>query len=162
MSAPWLIEARKHVGTSEIVGKQHSPAILNWLRGLRAWWQDDETPWCGVFVAHCLRVVGCPFPKAWFRARAYLDFGVKIDKPCVGCLAIFTRTGGGHVAFVVGYDKQRRLMCLGGNQGNSVTIAPFDVSRVAGYVWPDARFAMPKSSMPILDASRMMSSQNEA
>jgi hypothetical protein len=33
---------------------------------------DDETPWCGTYVAHCLQTSGVKFPKDWFRALAYL------------------------------------------------------------------------------------------
>ena len=49
----WIKEARKHIGLAEIPGKQHNPVIVNWLTALGAWWNDDETPWCGTFVAHC-------------------------------------------------------------------------------------------------------------
>ena len=60
---PWIAEARKYIGLAEVPGKNHNPMILNWLHGLKAWWKDDETPWCGVFVAHCLRIGGRDIPK---------------------------------------------------------------------------------------------------
>jgi len=53
-----VAEARKYIGLAEVPGKNHNPMILNWLHELKAWWKDDETPWCGVFVAHCLRIGG--------------------------------------------------------------------------------------------------------
>ena len=98
----WIAEARKHIGLKENTSKfAHSPTILGWLKKLGAWWMDDETPWCGTFVAHCLQTAGVKFPKNWYRALAYLNGGTKLAKPCYGCVAVKTRVGGGHVCFVV-------------------------------------------------------------
>lgn len=68
---PWIAEARKYIGLTEIPGKNHNPTILNWLHGLKAWWKNDETPWCGVFAAHCLRAGNRDIPKDWMRAKEY-------------------------------------------------------------------------------------------
>jgi len=38
----------------------------------------------------------------------------------------------GHVGFFAGWGTDGRIMILGGNQGDTVSIAPFDVSRVLG------------------------------
>jgi uncharacterized protein (TIGR02594 family) len=54
----WLPIARKYIGLTEIPGKAHNPTILRWLTELKAWWKDDETPWCGTFVAAVLREAG--------------------------------------------------------------------------------------------------------
>lgn len=158
---PWLTEARRHLGLREITGKEHNPTIVNWLLSLKAWWRDDETPWCGTFVAASLRAAGLPVPKAWFRARAYERYGTPLLVPCVGCIAVFTRQGGGHVAFVVGHDTRGRLMCLGGNQGNAVTIAPFDRARVTAYRWPSPDFPF-RTGLPVLVGGNEKSSEDEA
>lgn len=134
---PWMIEARVWLGQREIPGVQTAGFIKTWLRELGAWWSDDETPWCGTFVAHCLRATSYDLPKNWFRARAWLDWGTVLSHPCVGCVAVFERDGGGHVAFVVGIDNTGyRLAVLGGNQGNEVSIAFMPRERVLGYRWP--------------------------
>lgn len=70
----WLIEARRHIGVREIKGPQHSGRILGWLDELKAWWHDDETAWCGVFVAHCMHAAGVPLPKFWMRAKDWLSW----------------------------------------------------------------------------------------
>jgi len=132
----YLQIARKHIGLKEIAGLRNSPTITNWLVRLNAWWRDDETPWCGVFVAACLQEAVLPYPKMFMRAKAYLDYGVRLDKPCLGCIVIFDRKGGGHVGFAIGKDRANRLIILGGNQGNQVSIAPFDTTRVLGYRMP--------------------------
>ena len=85
----WVAEARKHIGLKEIPGKQHNPVIVNWLKSLKAWWVDDETPWCGTFVAHCCRTAGRDLPQHWYRAKAWADAGRRLDKPAYGCLAVF-------------------------------------------------------------------------
>lgn len=43
---PWIIEAKKHIGLKEIPGPKHNATILSWLSQLKAWWKEDETPWC--------------------------------------------------------------------------------------------------------------------
>lgn len=156
----WVAEARKYIGLKEIPGPKHNSIIQGWLKRLNAWWSDDETPWCGVFVAQCLQAVDIKYPGAWYRAKAYLDWGDKIDMPEYGCVVVFTREGGGHVGFVVGKDDKGRIMVLGGNQGNAVSIAPFELYRVSGYRWPTG-YARNKSALPVI-ASSASSSRNEA
>lgn len=159
MKPAWIIEAERHLGLKEIPGARHSATIQAWLRRLRAWWDDDETPWCGVFVAHCLEVSGQFIPKHWYRAKEYLKCGERIDKPCFGCLVIFGRNGGGHVGFVVGLDQQGRLLVIGGNQNNQVSVAPFPVSRVLGYRIP---FGYVPTEPLLVTANFQASSANEA
>lgn len=137
MSEPWwLVEARNYIGLKEIPGTAHEPTILKWLYQMKAWWRDDETPWCGLFVAHCLSGGNFPLPQMWFRAREWLNWGVILEAPTVGCVVVYARTGGGHVGFIVGEDANGHLMTLGGNQGNRVSIAPFPRERVLGFRWP--------------------------
>lgn len=156
----WLIEARRHIGVKEVPGKANSPTIQKWLLGLKAWWTDDATPWCGVFAGHCIKSAGLPLPKHWYRAKDWLNWGVPLTKPTEGCVVVFERKGGGHVGFVVGKDARGNIMVLGGNQGDAVTIAPFDPARVAGYRWPNSVPPM-IGSLPLL-ASNGAVSQNEA
>lgn len=158
---PWVAEAARHIGLREIPGKRHNPTIVRWLTAAKAWWFDDETPWCGTFMWHCMKVVGLRTPKAWYRAKAWLDWGQALDDPAYGCVVVFERKGGGHVGIVVGQDTKGRLMVLGGNQGDAVSIAPFDRSRVAGYRFPDGYWANPKLSLPVMAAAGA-SSTNEA
>lgn len=159
----WLQSARDYVDLKEVAGPKHNPTILGWLRDLKAWWQNDEVPWCGTFVAACLKEAGVGRPANWMRARAYLDWGRALSEPALGCIVVFERGAGGHVGFVVGQDGRGRLMVLGGNQSNAVTIVPFERRRVLGYRWP-LTIAPPQSlaSLPILDATGQPSSTSEA
>lgn len=155
----WMAEAIKHNGVREIKGVGTNLAIAAWLSYLRAWWKDDETPWCGVFVAYCLKTCGYPLPKHWYRALDWLNWGVTITEPCYGCIVVLNRAGGGHVAFCVGVDERGRLLLYGGNQSDAVNVQPFERSRVAGYRMPPGTWSRP--SLPIV-ASNAASSINEA
>ena len=140
--------ARSLIGLRETPGAKHNSTIIKWLATLKAWWSDDETPWCGTFVAHCIATVGMKPPVYWMRAKDWLNWGVPVLTPCVGAVVVFERKGGGHVAFVVGEDKAGNLMCLGGNQKNMVRIDPFPRSRVLGYRIP--RGYQPLGALPVM------------
>lgn len=155
---PWIKTARSYLGVSEIPGSRHSTVIQGWLSKLGAWWRDDETPWCGVFVATCLGS-GYMLPKNWMRALEWLNVGRPLSVPCYGCLVVFARSGGGHVGFVVGQDRHGNLMVLGGNQGNRVSIAAFPRSRVVAYRWPGINPLPGRYDLPVLDGKL---SQSEA
>lgn len=122
----WIAEARKHIGLKEIKGSEHNPLILSWLKKLGAWWFNDEVPWCGVFAAYCLYEAGIFYPKYWYKALDYLNYGTKLSRPAYGCVAVKKRKGGGHVCFVVGTTKEGKLVCLGGNQNDGVCYALYD------------------------------------
>lgn len=133
---PWVAEARRYIGLHEVRGRKHNPTILKWLKKLGAWWSEDETPWCGTFIAACLTAEGRGIPKHWYRAKDYLNYGTKITKPAYGSLAVISRTGGGHVFIVIGKTRDGRIVGLGGNQANAVNIRTFSASSIEGYRWP--------------------------
>lgn len=132
----WLEIARPLVGLHEIKGVEHSPEILDMWRAIkRSGIQDDETPWCAAFVGACLERAGIRSSR-FESAASYLKWGVRLDGPAHGCIVVFSREGGGHVGFVIGLDRAGKLLVLGGNQGDQVSIKSFPVDRVSGYRWP--------------------------
>lgn len=156
----WVTEGKKYVGTREIPGVKHEPRILSWWKAIkRGGIKTDEVPWCAAYVGAMLEACGIPSTR-YESAKSYLDWGVRLDAPCLGCIVVFSRDGGGHVGFVIGKDDKGRLMVLGGNQGNAVTIAPFDMARVAGYRWPTPGAAV-RQPLPVI-ASNAASSRNES
>lgn len=132
----WLRIARQDIGLTEIKGQPTAPRITQWLKSLKAWWSDDETPWCGTAVAAWMTACGIQPPKAWYRAKAWSDWGVPLASPAQGCVVVFERVGGGHVGLVVGETIAGSLLVLGGNQNDSVRVSMFDRSRVLSYRWP--------------------------
>ena len=138
MSEPsWLKIARSYEGLKEIPGPRHNQTIIRWLGKLKAWWSDDETPWCGVFVAHCMQESWLPFPKFYMRAKAWSDYGLLLrrDRLAPGAILVFDRAGGGHVGFYVGEDAGHYFV-LGGNQGNAVNVMKLGKSRLVASRWP--------------------------
>jgi uncharacterized protein (TIGR02594 family) len=162
----WLATARTYIGTREIPGPQHSKVIGKWLGGLGAWWGDDETPWCGVFIAAMLREHAIALPKNWFRARAWLNWGHPLPAPELGCITILERgPDSGHVMFSVGRQIDGRILGLGGNQKNMVRIDPFAPARVLGYRWPTepwAALAFRGGGLPLFANQNTPSSTGEA
>lgn len=149
-SPSWLRTAWMYIGVKEWAGPRHNNVILKWLDQLGAWWRDDETPWCGVFVAIVFKNHRIAIPKLYMRAKAWLDWGCSVQVPFLGCIAIIERKGGGHVFFVVGETPEGDLIGLGGNQGNMVTLATFPRSRVIGYRMPSGWDVLLASRLPVV------------
>lgn len=158
----WLEVARSLLGTREVPGPQHSSFIAKgWARLGAGWFNDDETPWCGFFVAHCIDAAGLPYPGkgAFARAKAWLDWGKPCPTPGVGAVVVFGRQGGGHVGFAVG-ESLTHYYVLGGNQSNMVSIAPLAKERALGFRWPAS---LPLPDRPLLPGmSGGAVSRNEA
>ncbi|HHN8401527.1 TPA: TIGR02594 family protein, partial [Morganella morganii] len=87
------------------------------------------------FVNACLERAGIRSTRS-DSSRSYLAFGKMLTQPAYGCIVTFSRTGGGHVGFVVGKTESGQLMVLGGNQSDAVNIKAFGTDRVTGYRWP--------------------------
>ena len=133
----WIVEATKHIGLKEISGPKHNQTILQWVKNLGGWFTDDETPWCGTFIAQCLKEAGRGVPKHWYRALAYESYGTRLAKLAYGCIGVMSRTSGGHVTFIVDETKNSKyLVGLGGNQSNAVNLMKFEKSRFTAFVWP--------------------------
>jgi uncharacterized protein (TIGR02594 family) len=156
----WMKTAHESVGLKEVVGPKHNTKIQAWLSKLGAWWNDDETPWCGTFVAHCLREAGHPIPKHWYRALGWKEYGSNLRPThvCEGAILVFSREGGGHVGFYVSEDRFYYRV-LGGNQKNSVNIMRIAKSRCVAIRWPTG---VPVTGVPIHVATNAPVSGNEA
>ena len=149
----WLAIARADIGQRETLGPNDSPWIRNMLKTLGATWLLGQ-PWCGGAVAEWMRAADCAIPRHWYRARAWADWGQALTRPAHGCVAVFSRTGGGHVGLVVGEDHAGRLLVLGGNQGDAVNVRAFGRDRVLSYRWPPGRelpqfFQLARASAPL-------------
>lgn len=137
----WMAEARTLLGVREKSGKGSNPVILDWADDLDLHYPDDDIPWCGLFVAHCMRV-GAPAhlqPGNVLGARNWLKFGTQCQ-PVVGSILVFWRGSKngwqGHVGFYAGEDATAYHV-LGGNQSNAVTITRIAKSRLLGARWPN-------------------------
>ena len=137
MEPRWLTIAKTYEGVEEIPGPRSSPVIMTWAHRLKSWYTDDSVPWCGLFMAAVMDESGLPYPKEYLRARAWLEFGFSTPVPLLGSVVVLERGPTmGHVGILDGVDAQGRLLLVGGNQGNRVSIAAFPKTRVLSYRWP--------------------------
>jgi uncharacterized protein (TIGR02594 family) len=159
---PWIARGRQLLGTREVPGPEQNPVINGMWAKLKMKLTEDD-PWCAGFVGYCLADAGIAGSGS-AAARSYLKWGMELPAAVYGCVVVFSRPGNswsGHVGFVVGRDGHGRLLVLGGNQGDAVTVVPFDVDRVLGYRWPSGVTLPAFSGMPEV-ASAGKSSEDEA
>lgn len=165
---PWLVEAKKHLGKKEVPG----PGVNAWIKAMwhslkgGAWYwihfgkDDSKLPWCGGFMAKVMKDCGIAYPANYASAKAWAAWGTRLATPIYGCVVVFERAGGGHVGFAVGKDSLGRLMVLGGNQNDKVSVAPFDKTRAVAYRWPPGQ-PFTGNPLPLL-TSTAKSSTDEA
>ncbi len=132
--------AVSQLGEKEIAGSQeHNPTIVQYAKDAGFdWINDDETPWCSIFVNWVAKQ--CDYigtNKA--NARSWLLVGEKVDgNPEPGDIVIFWRESPnswkGHVGFFFGYSfDTSRIYCLGGNQGNQVSVSAYPSHTLLGF-----------------------------
>jgi uncharacterized protein (TIGR02594 family) len=135
----WLSHAWGEMlrGVREIPGDEHEPRILEYLStiGLS---DADETPWDSAFVNWCLQQADFSGTGNG-RSRSWLDWGIPLDQPKPGCIAVFWRGSEdgmmGHVGFYMGQGANH-IHVLGGNQDNAVRVGQYGSDRLLGYREP--------------------------
>lgn len=130
--------AQRFVGeVQELPGAQQHPAI-QWAHMLCGLGPDqpDEVPWCSSFVNAIAWVLNLPRSKS-AAARSWLNVGqvIRLSEATPGADVVILRRGAnpaqGHVGFYAAHDSQH-VHLLGGNQGNTISIAAFPISDVVG------------------------------
>ncbi|MDX2196253.1 MAG: TIGR02594 family protein [Cytophagales bacterium] len=130
--------ATTQLGVKEVPGASHNEQILKYSKEAGfSWINDDETPWCAIFVSWCAKKAGLAFSKQP-SARSWLHQGMPVTTPEPGDVVVFWResptSAKGHVGIFLGYSKDStRVYCLGGNQGNQVSITAMPASQVLSY-----------------------------
>lgn len=126
----------------------------------------SKLPWCGDFVETCIASTlrNEIIPINPYLARNWMKFGKEI-KPTLGAILVFWRgsRGGsqGHVGFYAGESKNGKLLyVLGGNQSNTVSLAPLGADRLLGARWPLTASEPTESERPIYSGGKV--SFNEA
>jgi len=114
------------------------------LRLDKTWPGDDDVPWCSAFVNYVTWLLRLPRSKN-LLARSWLRVGVPIGINAAEAafdIVILKRGEGdqpgpdvidapGHVGLFAGREGDNVLV-LGGNQGDAVNLARYDVHRVLG------------------------------
>ena len=161
-----LVEALRHYGIMELVGKGSTPDITRWAKevGVSGWYTDDDIPWCGLFVGVVAKRAGYPFPASkLLAARQWENWGVPVTKgrEMLWDVLVFVRPGGGHVGFYVG-ENDHAFLVYGGNQSNAVGFAWIDKSRLLATRRPKYVIGEPKNVRKIILSETGELSKNEA
>lgn len=130
--------AFNELGTEEIEGEQHNPEILKYAKDTKiAGVTTDEIPWCSTFVNWVAWKAGLQISgKA--NARSWLNVGTKVTVPEPGDVVVFWRESPqswkGHVGIFLGFSfDKKRVYCLGGNQGNRVSVTAYRLETVLSF-----------------------------
>lgn len=130
--------AVSQLGVKEISGPVHNMTIVNYAKEIGATWiNDDETPWCAVFMNWVLKRSGLKFTSSAL-ARSFENYAEATDNPQPGDIVVFWRkskeSGLGHVGVFLGFTMNGNFVyVLGGNQGNSVSVALYPRANVLTY-----------------------------
>ena len=127
--------AYSHLGQKEVAGSKSNPLILKWIQSFFSWATDDgELAWCAIFINKMLEETGHTGTKK-ANAKSFLNWGVPVKLPKKGDIVVFDRGSKawqGHVGIYWG-EENGKILCLGGNQGNRVSIARYSKSKLEGY-----------------------------
>lgn len=148
---PWFQEAQRLIGLQEDPGPGSNPDVIELAARPGIAYRDDEVPWCGLFVAHCISsTLGREtLPADPLGARQWRKFGVPCP-PTIGAIIVFWREDRdsykGHVGFYAGEEADGKYLILGGNQGNAVCIRKYDQAQFLDSRWP--------ATAPFVDSGR--------
>lgn len=143
--------AFNELGVEEISGPQNNPEVLKYARetnidGITS----DEIAWCSTFVNWVAMKAGLQ-RSGKANARSWLNVGLKVTDPEPGDIVIFWRESPqswkGHVAIFLGISPDgSRVYCLGGNQGNRVSVSAYRLDTVLSYqrLAPSKKIAAPQ------------------
>ena len=131
-----LQEFLTNYGLSEIDGPLSNPQIMSFFEEIGFnWVTDDSTAWCSAALNFFCKRHGYERSGA-LDARSWLKVGELILEPQLGDIVVFWRGSyigwQGHVGLFINKNI-KYVFTLGGNQGNSISIAPYSIDKVLGY-----------------------------
>jgi uncharacterized protein (TIGR02594 family) len=140
VAPPWYVALEAKLGMHE---RRDNKRLRAWLASDGGTVGDPaDVPWCGDAVATALREA---LPKEIMPFNPYAAIGWNMwgqyVKPQLGSVLVFWRGSPegwqGHVGFYAG-ESAANYYVLGGNQSNSVSIAPISKNRLrkGGSRWP--------------------------
>ena len=133
--------AKAELGVHETPGPLATARIVEYAKHTTLKATSDEVAWCSSLVNFVVDESGFVGTHS-AAARSWLDWGVSLDKPILGCIVIFDRHDAGnskaaHVAICDHPDISNGVIrVIGGNQLDSVTVGRFPVTKVLGYRSP--------------------------
>lgn len=145
---PWLEIARQEcrTGVVEIPGSDHNARILEYGKAVDLIVTTDEIHWCSNFVNFCMEQADIRCTRS-ARARSWLQWGIPLQVPALGCIAIFQRGRGrqpdktvidapGHVFIMTDLPEPGLIAGIGGNQRDKVCETTYTLDRLLDLRWP--------------------------
>jgi len=135
MSETLFNHALKDLGLKETPGSKSTPRIKACIKQAASWLDGDDsvTSWCGCIRGTWGLETGTGAPSAHYRAASWAKWGKAVPlEPTLwkkGDTVVMGRSGGNHVT-LFSHLKNGKAYCLGGNQSNAVTIAPFAIDGI--------------------------------
>jgi uncharacterized protein (TIGR02594 family) len=132
-----LAFATAELGTAEIPGSNHNNDIVKYAQDIGLTWvNDDETPWCAIFMNWVLWKAGLSHTGSP-AARSFENYSSSTPNPEPGDIVVFwrgKRSGWkGHVGVFIGFASDGGVFCLGGNQGNKVSIVKYKTEKILSF-----------------------------
>lgn len=132
---PWMAEMHRRMGLHEIT---HKAKLIEFLKIGKFLGDPSKLPWCGDMVESCIAKVlpAEVLPANPFWAQAWTTFGINAQSPLVGSIGVIRwSASSGHVGFVAGVEGSK-IVLLGGNQSNAITLASFPREKFIAFRWP--------------------------
>lgn len=153
---PWMAEMYRRLGLNEV---RDNKTLSEWLRTGKFLGNPAKLPWCGDAIETCIykTLPNEPAPSNPFFAQSWAKFGIDAGGPIVGSIGVIRWSpSSGHVGIVAGIDGNRVIM-IGGNQSNAITISSFPLDKFIAFRWPKTypvrRYpALKGSAAPLLTA----------
>lgn len=134
-SMPWLGIAVGEIGVKEYK-PGNNPRILEYHASTDIYrHKSDDVAWCSAFTNWCMEQSGNRGTESAL-ALSWKNWGQQVAQPITGAIAVKKRMVWdskkqkwitmGHVGIVYGGTPDGKLLILGGNQGDAVSISKYD------------------------------------
>lgn len=154
VAPPWLNAMRAIEGTHEVAGDDDSPVIMSWPKEIAEKYPEyaaycrtythDSIAWCGLTMAIVMTRSGVKPVRDFLWADNWRNLGTKLDKPRLGCVMTFKRSGGNHVALYLRTEGQYYWV-IGGNQNDGVNEERKPIADCTGMMWPNVMAEKPQA-----------------
>lgn len=132
---PWMAELHRRMGLHEVT---HKASLIDFLKIGKFLGDPARLPWCGDAIESAVAKVlpSEALPSNPFWAQAWASFGIDVREPIVGAIGVIRWSAkAGHVGVVAGVEAGKVIL-LGGNQSNAITLASFPRDRFIAFRWP--------------------------
>ncbi len=134
----WLRIAEREIGVKVFAQGASNPRITEYHSATNIAGYDDKAAWCSSFVNWVFRKSQIDGTGSAL-ARSWLEWGLAIREPVLGCVVVLEREAAdswqGHVGFFFRVENDS-IFLLGGNQLDQVCEHSYPLSSVLGFRWP--------------------------